>query len=165
MAAADYSFSIEKGTAFVIAFEYRDDGNTPIDISNWCARIRWIEDVTWGRYNDQNKPIPVGADLNSLAIRTFITTTSNSEYEFYIEPLLGKIILKIPAAQTAIYDFGTARYDFELQEPNDLYSGGGRKVFRILQGTVSLISRNVPGDEPFTCNTDDLNDCGTCNQS
>ena len=144
MAAADYSFSIEKGTAFVMAFEYRDDTNTAIDITNWCARIRWIEDNA------------------EQYIRTFITNTSNSEYEFYIEPLLGKIVLKIPASQTAVYNFGVARYDFELQEPNDLYSGGGRKVFRILQGTVSLISRNVPGDEAFICNTEGLNDCGTC---
>jgi hypothetical protein len=148
MAAADYSFSIEKGTAFVMAFEYRDDTNTPIDITNWCARIRWIEDNV-----DQT-------------VRTFVTNTSNETYQFYIEPLLGKIVLKIPAKQTAGYNFGVARYDFELQEPNDLYSGGGRKVFRILQGTISLISRNVnvPGDDTsvFSCNTDGLNDCGTC---
>lgn len=144
MAAADYSFSIEKGTAFVIAFEYRDDTNIPINITNWCARIRWME--------DQASPIT----------RTFTTNTSNSEYQFYIEPLLGKIVLKIPAEQTAQYNFGIARYDFELQEPNDLYSGGGKKVFRILQGTISLISRNVPGDDVFICNTANLNDCGTC---
>ncbi len=144
MAAADYSFSIEKGTAFVMAFEYRDDTNTAIDITNWCARIRWIEDNT------------------AQTIRAFTTNTSNSEYEFYIEPLLGKIVLKIPASQTAQYDFGVARYDFELQEPNDLYSGGGKKVFRILQGTISLISRNVPGNEPFICSTEGLNSCGTC---
>jgi hypothetical protein len=144
MAAADYSFSIEKGTAFVMAFEYRDDTNTAIDITNWCARIRWLEDNV-----DQT-------------VKTFVTNTSNSEYEFYIEPLLGKIVLKIPASQTAQYNFGVARYDFELQEPNDLYSGGGRKVFRILQGTISLISRNVPGDEAFICNTEGLNNCGTC---
>lgn len=144
MPAADYSFTIEKGTAFVIAFEYRDDQNIPINITNWCARIRWIE--------DQENP----------TIRTFITNTRTSEYEFTIDPDLGKIILKIPASQTAQYNFGSARYDFELQEPNDLYSGGGKKIFRILQGTVSLISRNVPGDDVFGCNTNVQNDCGTC---
>ena len=149
MAAADYSFSIEKGTAFVMAFEYRDDTNTPINITNWCARKRWIEDT-------------IDETTQSPRIRTFITNTSNSAYEFYIEPLLGKIVLKIPASQTVQYNFGVARYDFELQEPNDLYSGGGRKVFRILQGTISLISRNVPGDEVFICNTEGLNNCGTC---
>ena len=144
MPAADYNFSIEKGTAFVIAFEYRDDMNVPVNITNWCARIRWIE--------DQDTPIT----------RTFITNTRSSEYEFTIDPLIGKVLLKIPAAQTALYSFGSARYDFELQEPNDLYSGGGKKVFRILQGSVSLISRNVPGTDAFECNIDTQNDCGTC---
>lgn len=144
MPAADYSFTIEKGTAFVIAFEYRDDQNIPVNITNWCARIRWIE--------DQQNP----------TIRTFITNTRTTEYEFTIDPDLGKIVLKIPASQTAQYNFGSARYDFELQEPNDLYSGGGKKIFRILQGTVSLISRNVPGDDVFGCNTNVQNDCGTC---
>jgi hypothetical protein len=144
MPAADYNFTIEKGTAFVIAFEYRDDLNVPVNITNWCARIRWIE--------DQTTPIT----------RTFITNTRSYEYEFTIEPLIGKVLLKIPAAQTALYDFSTARYDFELQEPNDLYTGGGKKVFRILQGSVALVSRNVPGTDAFECNIDTQNDCGTC---
>jgi hypothetical protein len=147
MPAADYSFSIEKGTAFVIAFEYRDDTNIPIDITNWCARIRWIED-----------------QADSPVVRSFVTNTSTTAYEFTIDPLLGKIILKIPASETANYTFNSAKYDFELQEPNDLYTGGGKKIFRILQGTVSLVSRNVPGNDTFGCNTNTQNDCGTCNQ-
>ena len=118
--------------------------NIPINITNWCARIRWIE--------DQATP----------TVRTFVTNTRSNEYEFTIDPLIGKILLKIPASQTAAYNFGTARYDFELQEPNDLYTGGGKKVFRILQGGISLISRNVPDTEAFECNIDTQNDCGTC---
>jgi hypothetical protein len=145
MPAAEYNFSIEKGTAFVIAFEYRNDNNIPIDITNWCARIRWIEDQS-------TNPI----------IRTFITNTRSSEYEFTIDPLLGKVLLKIPAAQTALYTFNTARYDFELQEPNDLYSGGGKKVFRILQGSIALVERNVPGTDAFVCDLDTQDDCRTC---
>ena len=133
MPAAEYNFSIEKGTAFVIAFQYKDDQNIPINITNWCARIRWIED-------QPTNPI----------IRTFNTNNRTSDYEFTIDPLLGKVLLKIPASQTAQYSFSTARYDFELQEPNDLYSGGGKKVFRILQGSINLIQRNVPGTDAFT---------------
>jgi hypothetical protein len=147
MPAADYNFSIEKGTAFVIAFEYRDDANIPINIANWCARIRWVED-----------------QADSPTIRTFVTNTRNNEYEFTLDPLLGKIILKIPASETAQYSFSSARYDFELQEPNDLYTGGGKKIFRILQGGISLVPRNVPGNDVFSCNTNTQNDCGTCNQ-
>ena len=142
MAAANYSFSIEKGTAFVISFEYQDDTNTSINLTNWCARLRWKD-------NNDN-------------IKTFTTNTRNSEYEFTIDPLVGKITLRIPAAQTAQYDFTSASYDLELQEPNDLYSGGGKKVFRILQGTVGIIERNVPDSDAFSCNFDTQDDCGTC---
>lgn len=144
MPAAEYSFTIEKGTAFVIAFEYKDDNNMPINLTNWCARLRWIE--------DQASPV----------IRTFVTNTRNSQYEFNIDALIGKLILRIPAPQTAQYDFGAARYDLELQEPNDLYSGGGKKVFRILQGTITLIARNVPGTDAFQCDLETQDDCGTC---
>lgn len=144
MPAAEYNFPIEKGTAFVIAFEYKDDNNQPINLTNWCARLRWLE--------DQSSPIT----------RTFVTNTRNASYEFTIDPLSGKIILKIPASETLLYSFGAARYDLELQEPNDLYSGGGKKVFRILQGTISLVQRNVPDTDAFQCDTDVQDDCGNC---
>jgi hypothetical protein len=144
MAASEYNFTIEKGTSFVIAFEYKNDQNIPINITNWCARIRWIE--------DQQTP----------TVRTFITNTRNNNYEFTIDPLLGKVILKLSAEFTASFNFNSARYDFELQEPNDLYSGGGKKIFRILQGSIGLVTRNVPGDDAFSCNTSVQNDCGTC---
>lgn len=140
--ATEYSFSIEKGTAFVISFEYQDDSNNPINLTNWCARLRWKD-------NNDN-------------IKSFVTNTRNSEYEFSIEPLFGRVILKIPAAQTAQYDFTEAVYDLELQEPNDLYSGGGKKVFRILQGNITLIERNVPEGSAFSCAFDQQDDCGTC---
>jgi len=145
MAAAEYSFTIEKGTAFVIAFEYKNDNNLPINLTNWCARIRWIED-----------------QAVSPVVRTFTTNVRNNTYEFTLDPLNGKLILKIPASETAQYTFGSARYDLELQEPNDLYSGGGKKVFRILQGTITLISRNVPGTDAFQCDINSQDDCGTC---
>lgn len=145
MSAAEYSFTIEKGTAFVIAFEYKNDSNLPINLTNWCARIRWIEDQP-----------------SSPVIRTFTTNVRNNAYEFTLDPLNGKLILKIPASETARYTFGSARYDLELQEPNDLYSGGGKKVFRILQGNIGLISRNVPGTDAFECDINSQDDCGTC---
>jgi len=145
MPAAEYNFTIEKGTSFVIAFEYKDDNQIPINMTNWCARIRWIED-----------------QAENPTIRTFTTNSRSSDYEFTIDPLLGKVILKLSAGFTASLNFGNARYDFELQEPNDLYSSGGKKIFRILQGAISLVNRNVPGDDPFACDTNLQNDCGSC---
>lgn len=145
MPAAEYSFTIEKGSAFVISFQYMDDNNIPINITNWCARLRWIEDQP-----------------ENPTIRTFVSNVRSSDYELSMDPLDGRMTLKIPAAQTVLFDFGSALYDLELQEPNDLYSGGGKKVFRILAGTVTTISRNVPGTDPFECDIDSQDDCGTC---
>ena len=111
MPAANYNFTLEKGTAFVISFEYKDNNENVIDLTNWVARLRWKD--------------------NNDVIKTFITDTRSSEYEFIITPADGKISLKIPASQTAAYNFTSAVYDLELQEPNDLYSGGGKKFQNI----------------------------------
>lgn len=143
MPAADYNFEIEKGTSFYISFDYKDDQAVPINLTNWCARLRWIE-------NDGE------------TVKSYITNTTNSEYQFSIDPLIGRIILKFPAATTAAFNFTTANYDLELQEPNDLYNGGGKKVFRILQGVITLITRNVPDDEAFNCTYDPQDPCTTC---
>ena len=142
MPAANYNFTIEKGTAFVISFEYQDDTNTAINLTNWCARLRWVD--------------------NNGNITTYNTNVRNSSYEFTIFPKAGKITLKIPASQTAAFDFTSANYDLELQEPNDLYSGGGKKVFRILQGSVTLQERNVTDTDAFSCSFDSQDNCGTC---
>jgi len=142
MPAANYNFTIEKGTAFVISFEYKDNDENIINLTNWVARLRWKD-------NDDN-------------IKTFITNTRNSEYEFTITPLEGKIALKIPSSQTAAYSFTSASYDLELQEPNDLYSGGGKKVFRILEGNISVLERNVPDADAFSGAFDIQDSCGTC---
>ena len=142
MPAANYNFTTEKGTAFVISFEYKDDNENIIDLTNWVARLRWKD-------SESN-------------ITTFITDTRSSEYEFIITPTEGKISLKIPASQTAAYTFTSAAYDLELQEPNDLYSGGGKKVFRILEGTISVLARNVPDTSAFTGTFDVQDSCGTC---
>lgn len=142
MPAADYNFEIEKGTSFFISFDYKDDNGIAINLTNWCARLRWVD--------------------NSNNIKTYITNTTNSEYQFNIDPLVGRITLRFPASTTAAFGFATASYDLELQEPNDLYSGGGKKVFRILKGIVTLVTRNVSGDDPFICNTDTQDPCNNC---
>ena len=75
---------------------------------------------------------------------------------------VAKPTIVTPAAKTAAYTFASASYDLELQEPNDLYSGGGKKVFRILAGTISVLSRNVTDTDAFTGVFDVQDNCGTC---
>jgi len=142
MQAADYNFQIEKGTSFYISFDYKSDDGTPINLTNWCARLRW-------------------SDSNNTT-KTFTTNTTNSEYQFTIDPLIGRLIYRLPASTTAAFTFTSANYDLELQEPNDLYDGGGKKVFRILKGVITLVTRNVPGDDAFSCSYDPQDPCNTC---
>lgn len=142
MAAAEYGFEIEKGTSFYLSFDYKDDNQVPINLTGWCARLRWLD--------------------SAGNIQTFTTNTINSSHYFVIDPLIGRITLQFPATYTSALTFTSAAYDLELQEPNDLYSGGGKKVFRILKGTISLLTRNVTPNDVFVCNTDSQDPCNNC---
>lgn len=145
MAAANYNFSIEKGTSFVISFQYLDSNNTPINLTNWCARLRWIDNVG--------------------TIVTYYTNNVNEDYSFTLDPMSGKILFQLPAIKTAAITWTSARYDLDLQEPVDLYSStleDNKKVFRILEGSISVITPNIPTYEPFTCNTNSVGTCRTC---
>jgi len=145
MAAANYNFSIEKGTSFTIAFEYRDSSNVPIDLTNWCARLRYID--------DQGN------------IVTYQTNTVGEDYSFTLEATSGKVILKIPAIKTSAIAWTSAKYDLELQEPTDLYGSSlteNKKVYRILEGTISTITKNITTWDSFNCDPNSVNPCRTC---
>lgn len=147
MAAANYNFSIEKGTSFVISFQYLDSNNIPINLTNWCARLRWID--------------------NTGTINTYYTSNINEDYSFTLEPTDGKILFQIPAIKTAAITWTSARYDLDLQEPINLYSSSlqeNKKVFRILEGSISVVTPNIDIYESFACSTDSAGSCGTCPQ-
>jgi hypothetical protein len=147
MAAANYNFSIEKGTSFVISFQYLDSNNTPINLTNWCARLRWID--------------------NTGTINTYYTSSTNEDYSFTLEPMDGKILFQIPAVKTAAITWTSARYDLDLQEPTNLYSSSlqdNKKVFRILEGSISVVTPNIDVYEQFACPIDSAGSCGTCPQ-
>jgi len=133
MAAGKYDFAIEQGTSFKISWIYKDQNGTPINLTNWCARLIW--------------------KTNLNATQVFHSeNTDYSVYKFTIDDLNGKLTLLIPAATTNGFLFNTAKYDLELQSPDDLYAnGGGKYITRILFGTVSVVKR-------FSQNTSNL-DC------
>lgn len=145
MAAANYNFTIEKGTSFVIAFQYKNSAEVPIDLTNWCARLRWVD--------------------NLASTGVFQTTNITEDYSFTLEPSNGKMTFKIPAIKTAAIQWTSAKYDLELQEPTDLYGSTleeNKKTYRILEGTITTISKNVDDYQPFSCNINGTNTCGTC---
>jgi hypothetical protein len=134
MPATKYDFNIEQGTSFRLSLVYKDSNGSPIDLTNWCARLVWKTD--------------------SNVTQSFITTnTDYSIYKFSIDPTFGKLTLLIPPETTNSFNFSRARYDLELQSDYDIYTGGGKSVIRLLYGNIVLIKRYSNTDELLECDT------------
>jgi hypothetical protein len=134
MAASKYDFSIEQGSSFKLSLVYKDDNGNPVDLTDWCARLTW--------------------KTNTNITQTFSSENiDHSVYKFIIEPLLGKLILLIPASTTNSFNFNTAKYDLELQSDDDLYSGGGKYIIRLLYGNIGIVKRFSQSSSLLECDT------------
>jgi DNA polymerase III sliding clamp (beta) subunit (PCNA family) len=132
MAASKYDFNLEQGSSFRMSLVYKDSDGNVIDLTNWCARLIWK------------------TNLNNT--QTFSTDNVDySVYKFTIEPELGKLTLLIPAATTNSFVFNTAKYDLELQSDDDLYSGGGKSIIRLLYGTMTVAKRFSQTSDLLEC--------------
>lgn len=135
MAASLYDFSIEQGSSFKLTLVYKDTNSNPVDIRGWCARLTWTTNV---------------GDTSTF-------TTENSDYSLYnfniVNDDSGTIIWEIPAAQTNLYTWKNAKYDFELQSITDIYTGGGKFTSRILYGTTTIVSRYSKSTTSLECQT------------
>lgn len=132
MSAAKYDFQIEQGSSFSLALVYKDDNGTAIDLTGWCARIVWKTNVN--------------------TTQTFTTENLDySTYKFTLEPAIGKLTFLLPAETTNNLSFATAKYDLELRSDEDLYDGGGKRVIRLLYGTVTIIKRFSKSSDLLEC--------------
>lgn len=132
MAASKYDFSIEQGSSFKLSLVYKDDNGNPVDLTNWCARLTW--------------------KTNTNITQTFSTDNIDySVYKFIIDPIFGKLTLLIPATTTNNLGFNTAKYDLELQSADDLYSGGGKYIIRLLYGTINIVKRFSQSSSLLDC--------------
>lgn len=133
MAASKYDFAIEQGTSFKISLIYKDANGNPVNLTNWCARLTW--------------------KTNTNLIQVFSSeNTDHGVYKFVIDPIVGKLTLMIPSVTTNHFNFNSAKYDLELQSPDDLYSGGGKYTTRLLFGTVSIVKRFSQSSSQLECN-------------
>jgi hypothetical protein len=132
MAASKYDFAIEQGTSFKISLVYKDSNGNPINLTNWCARLIW--------------------KTNTNASQIFSSQNNNdSLYKFTIDGINGKLTLMIPASVTNTYTFSMAKYDLELQSPDDLYASGGKYTIRLLFGTISFVKRFSQSSTQLVC--------------
>ena len=133
MAASKYDFAIEQGTSFRFSLVYKDSTGTPIDITGWCARLI----------------------LKTNIDTTQIYTTNNIDYNLYkftIDEPNGKLTLLLPATTTNGFTFHNAKYDLELQSPDEIYNGGGKYTTRILFGTITILKRFSQVETALECN-------------
>jgi hypothetical protein len=134
MAASKYDFAIEQGTSFKLSLIYKDANGTPVNLTDWCARIVW--------------------KTNTGIIQTFSSDNiDHSVYKFTIDDTHGKLTLLLPVSTTNGFNFNTAKYDLELQSPEDIYAGGGKYTTRLLFGTISIVKRFSQADSSLECST------------
>lgn len=132
MPASLYNFNIEQGSSFRMTLVYKDDNGNAINITGWCARLIWTT----------NKGIS----------QTFSTDNVDySLYKFIINGSIGQITFMLPASVTNGYDFREAKYDLELQSPNELYYLGGNETIRLLNGTITLVHRYSGSNTALEC--------------
>lgn len=137
MAASKYDFSIEQGSSFKLSIIYKDASGTPVDLSNYCARLTW----------KTNRGLIQTLESNN---------TDEGVYKFIINDETGKLTLMIPAHTTNNFIFNTAKYDLEIQSDDNFYgngtiNSGGKYITRLLFGTINIVKRYS--------NTDTLLDC------
>ena len=132
MAASKYDFTIEQGSSFKISLIYKDSSGTPINLTDWCARLTW--------------------KTNMNATQVFSSTNlEHGAYKFFIDPDQGKITLMIPASTTNLFNFSSAKYDLELQSPDDMYIGGGKYTTRLLYGVINIVKRFSQSSDMLDC--------------
>ena len=132
MPATQYDFNMEQGSSFKLTLTYKDSNKDVVNLTNWCARMI----------------------LNTNIDSTLIFETTNldySVYKFSIDGEAGQLTLLIPAETTNNWQFKKARYDLELQSPDDLYSGGGKYTTRILFGNINIVKRFSLSSTNMSC--------------
>ena len=196
MSAANYNFNIEQGTAFVISFEYRNDANDIINLTNWCAQLIWKTEryeskvVTSVNSSDTiqvsdpsllvkdgfitGHNIPVNTSIvefsgsvaklsNNVTLSagstiyfepvTYKYKSSNTDYTNYTFSVgaNGRISLILPANTTNTFGFSKAKYDLDLESPNDWSAGGDKHIARILYGNINIVKRYSASDTQDVC--------------
>lgn len=124
MPAVTHNFQIEQGSHFEINFQYLAEDNSPIDLTNKCIILRWLET------NTNNLLTFSSATTASVDNASGYSLTGNN---------LGIINFQISSSQTKNYNFSTATYDLDIVENTSL---GASKNIRLATGTIGLIIRN-----------------------
>lgn len=120
MAAGKYSFILEQGSTFERELTYQDSNGTPIDLTNYSARMQFRpaagSSTLYLTLSSSLMPDSTGLNMNGLS---------------GLNPgASGTIGIVISAATSSLLTFEEAAYDLEI------YSGS--YASRIIEGKVKL---------------------------
>lgn len=122
MSAGRYSFSIDQGSTFKLGVQYLDSNSTPINLTNYSARMQIRSD-----YADNTNTLytTISSSVDADGTGLYLNGLNGDQ------PLSsGSIGIIISAEKTTSMSFCEAYYDLELTS--------GSYVTRILEGGVIL---------------------------
>ena len=84
---------------------------------------------------------------------TYKYKSSNTDYTDYTFSVgaNGRISLILPANTTNTFGFSKAKYDLDLESPNDWSAGGDKHIARILYGNISIAKRYSASNTQGVC--------------
>lgn len=123
MPAIDYNFIVEQGSDFKLAFEYRDENNNPIDLSNKCVVLQIKPNNSDILYTFSSKQ-PVIYTIDGFSL-----TASDQ----------GVIVFSLSANYTNTeFTFDNAIYDLDIISDTQLLQN-----IRLATGTITVRKRNI----------------------
>jgi len=84
---------------------------------------------------------------------TYKYKSSNTDYTNYTFSVgaNGRISLILPANTTNTFGFSKAKYDLDLESPNDWSAGGDKHIARILYGNINIVKRYSASNTQGVC--------------
>ncbi len=121
MSAGKYALTVEQGATFELSITYKDSTGTPINLTNYGARMQFRSTVD-----------------SSVIIASLTSTLDSDGSGITITAASGALYIRMSAASSSALNFSNAVYDLEV------YSGSGNTEYvqRILEGRVKL-NKNV----------------------
>ena len=125
MPAGLYSFTIEQGTTVDFRIQYNDSQESPIDLTNYHARMQIRKTYNGEIYADLSSSLySDGTGLNMTPYSASIQLPKSS----------GSLQIYISAATSSTFNFDSAFYDIEIVSG----SNSNDYVKRILEGKIKV---------------------------
>ena len=132
MSAGKYSFTIEQGATTNFEIVYKDSTGTPIDLSNYQARMQ----IRTARTGSADVYLTLSSSLNDDGTGLNLSGSAGTN-----PPESGSIGIFVSAVTSSELNFTQGYYDLEIATG----SGADVVVTRLLEGVVQLSQQITTG--------------------